>query len=438
MNSISTPLADLEVSESNEITAHHMLGFTNTSWVNAYKTHGPVFKVAIGEREYTVLCGHDANLEAWRRPDDWNYRDTDSGSFFRSEMGQSHVTQLNGEPHRRLRKLILPAIGVKALSRDFEAVMASMAKSIAAMPRSTFDLFDKANIAYADALAVSQVKLDVPPETIKLLADFEDWFIGGLRISPDQQQKFHATKEYLAIKSAAYDVFEQVVAERQSGVRRNDSFDMMFDQPVMPGFLPLDQDELVQAVYLLSVAGVGNIANQLSAAVWFLTSHPEWLDRLRHELDHTDVSLMKSGMVNFPILKAVISEMERYYQPAPAIQKITTNALEILGQHIPAGESVLHIHGLAHFDSDHYERPYEFNPGRWLEGSIKKPLAFGGGKHLCLGMGVARLFVPLSLALIVKDYAIEASQAPMSVTLAPAIASSPPTTRFEVKLTPRR
>ena len=108
-----------------------------------------------------------------------------------------------------------------------------------------------------------------------------------------------------------------------------------------------------------------------------------------------------------------------------------------MGQHIPAGESVLHIHGLAHFDADLYERPYEFNPGRWLTGSIKKPLAFGGGKHLCLGMGVARLFVPLSLALMVKDYDIEALQAPMSVMLAPTIPSSPPTTRFEVKLTPR-
>jgi cytochrome P450 len=437
MNSVSTPFAKLEVSQSNEITAHHMLGFTNRSWVNAYKTHGPIFKVTIGERAHTVLCGHDANLEAWRRPDDWNYRDTASGSFFRSEMGKGHVTQLNGEPHRRLRKLILPAIGVKALSRDFEAVMASMAKSFAEMPRGAFDLYDKANIAYTYALSVSQVKSDIPPEAIKSLADFEEWFIAGLRVPPDQQQLFHSTKEYLAIKSAAYAVFEQVVAERQSGTHRNDSFDIMFDQPDLPGFLPLEQAEWVQAVYLLSVAGVGNIANQLSAAVWLLVSHPEWLDRLRDELNNVEVSTMKSGMANFPILKAVISEMERYYQPAPAIQKITTNDLDILGQYIPAGESVLHIHGLAHFDSDLYERPYEFNPGRWLAGGIKKPLAFGGGKHLCLGMGVARLFVPLSLALLVKGYDIDALQAPLSVSLAPTIPSTPPTTRFEVKLTPR-
>lgn len=437
MNSVTAPFADLEASQSNEITAHHMLGFTNTSWVNAYKTHGPVFKVAIGEREHTVVCGHDANLEAWRRPDDWNYRDTDSGSFFRSEMGADHVTQLNGEPHRRLRKLILPAIGIKALSRDFESVLASMAKSIAEWPRDTFDLYDRANIAYTHALAVSQVKLDAPPEAIESLADFEEWFIAGLRIPPEKQQEFHATDEYIAIKSAAYTVFEQVVAERQSGTRRKDSFDMMFDRPAIPGFLPLEHGELVQAAYLLSVAGVGNIANQLSAAVWLLASHPEWLNRLRDELKDADMSTMKSGIASFPIMKAVISEMERCYQPAPAIQKITVNDVDILGQHIPAGESVLHIHGLSHFDSDLYERPYEFNPGRWLEGSLKKPLAFGGGKHLCLGMGVPRLFIPLSLALVVNGYDIEAAHAPISVPLAPNIPSSPPTTRFDVKLTPR-
>ena len=125
------------------------------------------------------------------------------------------------------------------------------------------------------------------------------------------------------------------------------------------------------------------------------------------------------------------------YQPAPVIQKMAMNDVDFLGRRINAGESVLHIHGLAHFDSDLYDQPFLFDPGRWLQGSIKKPLAFGGGKHLCLGMGVARLFVPLSLAILVKAYDIEASRAPISTTLAPWIASSPPTTRFDVQLTPR-
>jgi cytochrome P450 len=437
MNIVIAPLADLQVSQSNEITAHQMLGFTNASWVDAYKSLGPVFKVVIGEREHTVLCGHDANLEAWRRPDDWNYKDTDSGNFFRSEMGAGHVTQLNGEAHRRLRKLILPAIGIKALTRDFDAVLASMMKSFTGLAGDSFDLYETANLAYARALSVSQVKADMTDETIKRLADFEEWFIAGLRIRPDEQQKFHATEEYLSIKSAAYEMFEQVVAERQSGIRRHDSFDMMFDDPTALGFPPLDHAELVQAVYLLSIAGIGNVANQLSASLSLLVKHPQWLDKLRNELAQGDLFDMKAGMACFPIMKAVIAEVERYYQPAPVIQKMTMRDVNILGRRIPAGESVLHIHGLSHFDSDFYEQPFDFNPGRWLQGSIKKPLAFGGGKHLCLGMGVARLFVPLSIAIIVKAYDIQAMQAPISVILAPNISSSPATTRFDVQLTPR-
>ena len=434
IKSMTIQYAELEPTSSTEIVGQHMLGFTNESWLAAYQKLGPAFKLKLDTQEHTVICGHKADLEAWRQADAWNYTDTDSGEFFRREMGDDHVTQLSGEAHRRSRKLILPAFGIKALQRDFNDIHVAMESAIASSTGEV-DLFQVANFAYAKALANSQLKSGLEDDALKHLADFEDWFIAGLRIPPEQQVVFHNTKEYLAIKQHAFDLFERVFKERQSGQRPGDSLDMLMDNPPKEGLDPLSDQELTKAVYLLSVAGIGNIANILVAAVWLLNQHPEWLERLETELSEVPLDKMVEGIGQFRVMKAIVSEVERYYLPAPVIQKITTMEVDILGTKIPKNQSVLHVHGLSHYDPENYHDPFVFNPGRWLEGSPEKPHVFGGGKHLCLGMGVARLLAPLSLGILVKHYDIKPKHAPMSVKLAPHIETSSTTTSFPIELT---
>ena len=428
------PLAQLEPSRSQEIVAQQMLGFTNQSWLEAYRKLGPVFKLQLGGETHTVICGHEADLEAWRQADVWNYTDSDTGAFFRSEMGDDHLTQLSGEAHRRSRKLILPAFGIKALQRDFDVILRTLQDTIAKRAQESgddVDLFKLTNFAYAKALASSQLKTDLDDDAIQRLAEFEDWFISGIRIPPKEQAVFHNTPDYLTIKREAFRIFREVLAERKRGQRRDDSLDLLMEQPAQDGVEPLNDSELIKAIYFLSVAGVGNISNILVAAVWLLDQHPEWRDKLQQELAKISLSEMRTGIGRFPILKAVISEVERYYLPAPAIHKITYRDIEFLGNQIPAGESVFHVHGLAHYESELYEDPFAFNPGRWLDGSPEKTHVFGGGKHMCLGMGVARLLAPLSLG-ILQGYDIKPESAPMSVTLAPHIETSPTTTSFLV------
>lgn len=431
-------LAELEPSNSAELIGKQMLGFTLESWIKSYESLGPVFRVELGDQEHTVICGHQADREAWRQADAWNYTDTDSGTFFRNEMGDDHVTQLTGELHRRSRKLILPAFGIKALQRDFPGILDGLQAALASRLTSggTFDLFSIANFAYAKALANSQLKSSLEDDALDRLAQFEDWFIAGLRIPPEQQALFHQSKEYLARKKEAFAMFERVVADRKAGLRPGDSLDLLIEQPIKENLAPLSHTELVKAVYLLSVAGVGNIANILVAAVWLLHQHPTWLDKLQHELRDSDLGNMVDGVVKFPIMKAVMAEVERYYQPAPVIQKITTEDVSILGHTIPKNQSVLHMHGLSHYDSAYYSDPLSFNPGRWLDGSPEKPHVFGGGKHLCLGMGVARVLAPLSLGILLRDHSIEPVATPQSVLLAPDIETSPTTTEFKIKVAP--
>jgi len=426
--------ADLDPEPDRATTAASFLGCTVSSWLAARQRLGPVFRFDDDGREQLVICGREADLEAWRTPDAWSYGASDGGRFFRREMGPQHVTQLDGEAHRRHRKLVLPAFGIRALTRDFAAAAATLEQGLGALGEGPLDLYPRLAALYTRCLARTQVKLEAPEETCDRIAEFEEAFIAAVRLPPAQQQRWHDRPAYRALKAELFALFGEVVAARRAGERPGDSLDLLLDRPPPAGMAPLTDEELIRAVYLLLGAGVGNIANQVCATLWAVIAHPPWQQRLQEELARVAVSELAKGVGALPVLRAVLLEAERCYVPAPVIPKVASEDMVFLDCRIPRGTPVLHMHALAHFDDARYEDPLAYRPERWLDGDAGKTNAFGGGRHLCLGMGVARLYSPLTLALLCRDRDLVADQPPRYVPLDPAVDCSPVTTRFELRL----
>ena len=142
-------------------------------------------------------------------------------------------------------------------------------------------------------------------------------------------------------------------------------------------------------------------------------------------------------MAAFPVLKAVIQEVERCYLPAPVIPKMTAKDIDFMGYHLRGGVPVMHLHGLAHFEAARYPDPFVFNPGRWMDDSpATRANAFGGGIHLCLGMGVTRLYVPLILGMIAADYRWTSDDKPTLIAQASGLDYAPLTTEYRSVLSP--
>ncbi|HSG90143.1 MAG TPA: cytochrome P450 [Pseudomonadales bacterium] len=437
----TTPRVDLGALEARTTAATtepDFLGCTAASWMALVAAHGPVMETEIDGRPTTLLCTHAADLEAWKTPRNWIYGPPASGGeFFRGEMGPLHVSQLDGDAHRRARKLTLPAFGAQPLLRDIDAVAACLEHGLADLAGTETDLHGALGTLYTRALGVSQVKADLSPEQARTLFEFEEAFIPAAALAPDVRARWYGRNRYVADKRASFELFERIVDARLAGARPGDSLDLVMDRAPPDGMAPLNREELVLATYLLLVAGVGNIANLVSPMLWALQTHPEWLTRLREELVDFRPDALGAGVRAFPVMRALISETERCFLPAAVLPKIAACDLELLGHRIPAGRRVLHLHGLAHFEAERYPDPFAFRPERWLEDEPQRPNAYGGGVHLCLGMGVARLYLPLTLALLVPRYDLHAPAPPLRVPQAPGLDCSPLTTSFPCTLTPR-
>ena len=442
-------VTDLETPEAHSPLNPEFLGYTLSSWQRLIKKQGPVLRATIGDKEQVFLCNHETDRRAWKAPDDWLYGSpTSSGNVFLREMGETHITQQDGTAHRRSRKLLLPGFGIGAISRDIEAIGNVIATDLTALRGKPFDFHAELCMIYTRALSCSQVKVDLTTSQLRELNKFEEWFISGLQLAEEQQLSWHTHPDYIALKKSAFDLFDGIATERlrrskksTASVGAQDTLQNLLERETSGAWSPLEAQEVRNLIYLLLVAGVGNIANLATCMAWALHQDSSWQQQLSDELADIPVeelpNRLKQGLKPFPKLQATIFETERCFLPAPVVPKTTTRDLDVLGYQIPAGTEVQQMIGMAHFDEARYPDAQSFKPQRWLNSNTVRANAYGGGSHLCLGMGVSRVLLPLTLAALVKDHKLTpapGSGRPHSIPVREDIDYSPLATRMDVTL----
>jgi cytochrome P450 len=123
---------------------------------------------------------------------------------------------------------------------------------------------------------------------------------------------------------------------------------------------------------LLLAAGTETVARLLSWAAVVLAAHPE----------------QRAELAADPALIAqAIEELLRYEAPSPVQGRVTTRAVELHDNVIPADSKVLLITGAAGRDERAYADPDRFDIHREHHNHV----SFGYGIHFCVGAALARL-----------------------------------------------
>lgn len=105
-----------------------------------------------------------------------------------------------------------------------------------------------------------------------------------------------------------------------------------------------------------------------------------------------------------------VDETLRYDPSTQAIARTTTEDVELHGVKIPADSRILLLAGSANHDPDVFPDPERFD----LDRDTGASLAFGSGRHHCLGMNLGRLEARIALEEIsgaVADYEIDIDRA---------------------------
>jgi len=144
----------------------------------------------------------------------------------------------------------------------------------------------------------------------------------------------------------------------------------------------LDDEHIYGFLRLLLPAGAETTYAAMGNCLYALLTHPDILDRVRRDPG---------------LLDAVIEETLRWETSVTMVNRETTCPVEIGGVTVPAGVSLVAATGSANRDEARFAEG-----ARWDVAAGHAPhIAFGTGRHQCLGMHLARMELRVGLAAVI-------------------------------------
>lgn len=394
--------------ESGALAAHDPVGFH----LRAFRAMGPVYRTQMGEKLMVVLAGLESNEFIWKSTNLWTYYNLLAG--FREEMGDDHVTAIDGAHHRQKRTILKPAFDQAPAMRYLPAYNSIFHERLKATPSAgNIDLV----LWWAKTLLWTQsrtvAKAEISEELLAPLIAWETALLAGIRYKPEERARYYNTEGYLKLKSVGMELLARTLDQRLAAPEKyDDNFSQVMRARREAEGDALSRDNLIDDLYLVLVAGVENTSKLLSACVLSILRDPAWLAELRTELDAWDGrDVMALAQMNR--LKATVMETQRLYPTIVYNARESVQEFEFGGYQMPTGTVLVHMQILCHYLDEFYPDPLSFKPQRFVEEGrfvAKTNGIFGGGTHVCLGRNHTLMQTPIALAHMFKYYDLELIQ----------------------------
>lgn len=395
-----------------------------------YQQFGPIFRLRALNRQITVLAGLEAN-QFLARAGDEHFGSEELFGGFADEMGtRVFLVAMDGEPHRRVRKLMRRGYSREMIAPHVNEVVDMVRQRAHSwQPGQTFSVLDMFQRLVAEQLGWVLVGRK-PGAYFDDVLTFLNVIMRAsvLKMWPAFMLR---TPAYRRARASVFDLAREVIAAHQTnpaGVARPpDLIDDLLAARDENG-QPLDENALVVSAIAPFFAGLDTVANTLTFMLYALLKHPDALARVTAEAQ----AMFAQGIPPLHALKdqkalyGATLETLRMYPVAPFTPRTALKPFEFAGYRIEAGSEVLVANTVTHWLPQFFPNPHVFDIDRYQEPrnehrqtSIFTPYSLGG--HTCLGAGLAEVQMMLTMAALLAStrLALEPAAWQVKVKLAP-------------------
>lgn len=374
----------------------------------------------------------------------WDY--ARSNIAFSEQIATDHLDSLSGPAHQLKRKILQPMFSMEMVMRFLPRLNEYFIGAMEEWEQESSLNFMRCWLNHLCRFRFqSFVQEDVPAEKIDRAAEWQFQFIHGIALG-DARHKYYSRQDYAELRAESMALFEDIGRKRLS--EENPPADCLTEVIKNRRELceKIELDAVKDDVYMLTVAGIDNIATFIIVLLSDICYQPGLLERVRQEIDSWDGEDLRA-FSQLPLMKAIVLESQRV---RPQVVATTASFLypkedfEFSGYTIPADTPVFHPMIIGQFMEEHYPDPFVFKEERFLEdaGGLTKFVPrthgfFGGGAHLCIGKNLGLLQAPLLVAQLLKRYDLEGLPKPQE---RPKVGRRDTTYRetMPVKLIPRK
>lgn len=189
------------------------------------------------------------------------------------------------------------------------------------------------------------------------------------------------------------------------------------------------ETEIRDEMVTLLMAGHETTALALTFTGHLLGRHPEIMSRVTETVRGLEDENFVEELALCSELDRVVKESLRIYPPVFGVFREPLEDDVLGGYRISSGSILALNQWVVHRDSQFFERPEEFRPGRWTD-EFEESLSpgeyfpFAAGPRRCLGDRFALLEAKLILAMILREFRIE-SVADRPLPVVPSLTTQP-------------
>lgn len=326
-------------------------------------------------------------------------------------FGSGSVFGLEGDDHRRRRRLLAPPFHGKSM-KNYESIIEEETlretagwpegesfPTLPPMMRITLNAILRA-VFGAEGAELDELRRLIPP-----------WVTLGSRLAalpkPQRYPRFGPWGQLDRWRRQYDGVIERLIAAERADpnfAERTDVLALLLRSTYDDG-AAMSHKEIGDELLTLLAAGHETTASTLAWAFERISRHPELLARLVEEADNGGNELRQAAILEVQRARTVIDFAGRHVYPD----------VYRLGEWvIPRGYSIIVGIAQIHDKPDVFPDPRRFDPQRFIDNkpSALSWIPFGGGTRRCVGAAFANMEMDVVLRTVLRHFTIETTDAP--------------------------
>jgi cytochrome P450 len=327
----------------------------------AMRQHGP----AIRHEGGLVTTTRAAAEQVFRNPQVYSSKFGPIGGAHRPLI----PIEFDPPQHRLYRRLLDPMFAPRAMSSLQPAITRLVNELIDGFQASGECRFDE-QFAVPLPSQVFLTLMGLPLEDTALLLEFKDGILRpGYREGIDLTDAAAVDAINQSIVNQVYEYFQAFIDERREGPHRDDIMGEVLDGEIEGR--RLSDEEILDACFLLLIAGLDTITNSLTLFYYQLAHRPD----------------LRAQVVGDPeSIPRAVEELLRWETPTPSVFRVATADDDLCGVPVRKGDLVTIDLGAANTDP-----AFQADAGVLrLDREPNPHLSFTGGIHRCSGSHLAR------------------------------------------------
>lgn len=348
-----------------------------------------------------------------------------SNGVLQAMVGENSILLLDGEPHQRQRKLLMPPFHGDRL-RTYAQLISEITQQVsqtwqpgqtlvARPPMQALTLGVILQVVFGLREGERLVKLQQLMG--RLLDAFAYPITSSFLFFPVLQQDWGAWSpwgRFVRLREQIRQLLYAEIRDRRRELSQSDGEAAERSDILTLLLLARDESgtamsdaELHDELVTLLLAGHETTTSAMVWLLYWIHHQPTVEQHLRAELAHLGPQPDPMAIAQLPYLTAVCQETLRIYPIAPtAFVRVLHKPMTLAGYDFVAGTALMPATYIIHQSSEVYDQPQQFRPERFLQHQYPphEYLPFGGGSRRCIGSALAMMELKVGIATLLQQF----------------------------------